>query len=119
MSFITFNTEIINRVKQGSIKTVMLFGDSMDHPAAPYVVVKPIAGGDRKLLQIFVHAGLGMQDILEAYVFRELPNLLREPLEVDGKRITVYSTGAWLGPYVDEGDNTLAMSRDFYVPVIL
>jgi hypothetical protein len=116
---ITWNTEIINRIKQGSIKTVILFGDSMDRVAAPYVVVKTIAGGDRKLLQIFVHGDIGTQDILEGYVLRELPALLKAPLEADGKRITVHSTGAWLGPYVDEGDNTLAMSRDFYIPVIL
>jgi hypothetical protein len=116
---ITWNTEIINRLKQGSIKTVILFGDGMDRVAAPYVVVKPIAGGDRKLLQIFVHGGIGTQDILEAYIFRELPALLKEPLEADGKQITARSTGAWTGPYVDEGDNTLAMSRDFFIPVIL
>jgi hypothetical protein len=116
---ITWNTEIINRLKQGSIKTVILFGDSMGRDAAPYVVVKPIAGGDRKLLQIFVHGAIGTQDILEAYVFRELPALLKEPLEAGGKKTTVYSTGAWLGPRVDEGDNTLAMSRDFFIPVIL
>jgi hypothetical protein len=119
MSFIAFNTEIINRLKTGSIKNVALFGDSFDRKAPPYAVVKPIAGEDRKLLQIFVHASLGMQDTLEAYIFQELPALLKEPLEKDGKRTTVFSTGAWLGPYVDEGDNTLAMSRDFYVPVII
>lgn len=119
MSFITFNTELINRLKTGSIKTVRMFGDSVDQQKPPYVVVKPIAGGDRKLLQIIVHAGLGMQDILEAYIFHELPALLKEPLEADGKRITVYGTSAWIGPYVDEGDNTLAMSRDFFVPVII
>jgi len=106
MSSITVNTQVIDRLKTGSIKTVVLFGDSMDHPMSPYVVVKPIAGGDRKLLQIFVHAGLGMQDALEAYIFRELPALLKEPLEADGKRITVYSTNAWTGLYIDEADNT-------------
>jgi len=116
---ITFNTELINRLKQGNVKTVFLFGDGMGHPSTPYVVVKTIAGGDRKLIQIFVHAALGMQDFLEEYVFNKLPALLKEPLKADGKSITVYSTGAWREPYVDEGDNTLAMSRDFYIPIII
>ena len=119
MSFSTFNTELINRIASGSIKKVFLYGDSFDRPAPPYVVVKPIAGGDRKLYQIIVHAALGMQDFLEEYILRKLPALLKEPLREGEKVITVRSTGAWLGPYVDEGDNTLAMSRDFYRPVIL
>jgi hypothetical protein len=119
MSFVSFNGELINRLASGSIKVVRLFGDGIERPKAPYVVAKPIAGGDRKILQILVHVGLGMQDTLEAYIFRELPALLKEPLEAGGKRVTFYSTGAWTGPYIDEGDNTLAMSRDFYVPVII
>jgi hypothetical protein len=116
---ITWYKEIINRLKTGSIKTVILFGDSMERVAAPYAVVKPIAGGDREVLQIIVHHALGTQSILKEYVLRELPALLKAPIEVDNKQITVRSTGAWLGPYVDEGDNTLAMSRDFFIPVIL
>jgi hypothetical protein len=119
MSIVSFNTELINRLTSGSIKNVTLFGGSIDIPEPPYVVVKPIPGGERKVMQVFVHVGLGMQDILEAYIFRELPALLKEPLEAGGKRITVYSTGAWLGPNIDESGNTLAMSRDFFIPVII
>jgi hypothetical protein len=119
MSFITWNTEIIDRLKTGSIPAVLLFGDSMDRPAPPYVVVKPLSGGSRKVFQLFVHGAAGTQDILEAYIFRELPDLLREPLRTGGRIIHVRDTGAWLGPYTDEGDTTLAMSRDFYVPVVL
>jgi hypothetical protein len=116
---ITWNTEIINRLKTGSIKSVLLFGDSMNRPAPPYIVVKPMASGDRKLLQIIVHGALGTQDTLEAYILRELPALFTDHLVVSGKVIHVRSTGGWIGPYTDEGDNTLAMSRDFYVPLIL
>jgi len=119
MSFITFDTEIITRLKTGSIKNVFLFGDSFDRSVKPYVVVKPIAGGDRELYQIIVHAAIGMQDFLKEYILRKLPALLKEPLETEGKMVTVRSTGSWTGPYVDEGDNTLAMSRDFYKPIIL
>ena len=115
----TFNTAIIQRLKTGSIKNVLLFGDSMNKLSAPYVVIKPIAGGDRKLYQIIVHILFGMQDILENYVLRELEQLLKEPLEADGKYTTCRSTGTWFGPYIDEGDNNLAMSRDFYIPIVL
>jgi len=115
----TYNTAIINRIASGSIKKVFLFGDSFDRPKASYVVVKPIAGGDRKLYQIIVHVVIGMQDVLEKYILQELSELLKEPLEADGKMITVRSTGSWTGPYVDEGDNSLAMTRDFYIPIIL
>jgi hypothetical protein len=119
VGFITFNSEIVKRLESGSIKTVMAFGESLDRPAPPYVVVKAVPEADRRLLQIIIHAGAGMQEMLEEYIFRELPALLKAPLEKEGKRVTVYSTNAWLGPYIDEGDNTLAMSRDFFVPVII
>jgi hypothetical protein len=116
---ITRNTEIINRLKTGSIKSVLLFGDSMNRPPPPYAVVKPLASGDRKLMQIIVHGALGTQDTLETYILRELPALFHEPLKNAGKVIHIRSTGAWLGPYTDESDNTLVMSRDFYLPIVL
>ena len=120
MEFITFNTEIINRLVSGSIKNVGLFGDSLDRPAPPYVVVKSTTKENRKLLHIFVHtvSSLGAQDVLDAYIFRELPELLKEPLKNNGKTVTVYNTGVWGEPFIDEADNTLAMSREFYIPVI-
>ena len=62
---------------------------------------------------------LGMQDQLKKYIFQELTELLEAPIEFDGKRVTARSTGGWLSPYTDEGDNTLAMSRDFYIPIII
>jgi hypothetical protein len=114
-----FNVELVKRIASGSIKTVQIFGDSMEHKKTPYVIVKPIAGGNRKLLQIIVHVNLGMEDKLEAYILIELTTLLNKPISFDGKSVTAISTGAWFGPYVDEKDNTLVMSRDFFVPVII
>jgi len=113
------NVELIKRVKTGSIKNVLLFGDSFDRQNPPYIVVKPIAGGDRKLFQIIVHVVIGKQEVLENYVLGELPELLKKPLTDGENKISIRSTGGWLGPYVDEGDNTLAMSRDYFVPIIL
>ena len=115
----SFNTELVKRLKQGSVKNVKLFGDSMGQSKIPYLTIKPIAGGDRELLQIIVHMDLGTQDLLKKYLLMELTALLKRPIEYDGNSVTVRSTGAWLGPYADEGDNSLAMSRDFYIPVII
>jgi hypothetical protein len=116
---VSFNTELIKRIASGTIKTVKMFGDGMERAKVPYVVVKPIAGGDRKLLQIIVHVNLGKGDSLEVYILTELTKLLKEPINYDGNSVTARSTGAWSGPYVDEGDNSLAMSRDFFVPVLI
>ena len=115
----SFNSALFERLKTGSIKNVLLFGDGMGRYKKPYAVVRPMAGGDRKLYQIIAHMDLGMQDSLEAYMLCELPELLKAPLESGGKQTTARSTGAWAGPYADESDNSIWMSRDFYIPVIL
>ena len=115
----SYNIAIVERIKTGGIKNAVFFGNNFYRKETPYVVIKPVAGGDRMLYQIIVHAVLGTQDFLEDYVFKELPELLKKPLEAGGKQITVRSTGQWNGPYVDGSDNTLAMSRDFYIPIIL
>lgn len=119
MSMIAWNTEIVTRLKTGSIPRVMLFGDGVDRSVTPYVVVKPLSGGDRKLYQIIVHGALGTMDTLEEYLFRELPSLLKAPLQSAGKVTTVMDTGNWVGPYTDQFDNTLAMSRDFYIMLVI
>jgi len=116
---VSFYTELLNRLKQGSIKNVKFFGDDMTKKPTPYLTIKPYAGGDRELLQFIAHMGLGTHELLKNYLLVELSFLLREPIEYDGKSITVRSTGGWSSFYVDEGDNTLAMSRDFYIPIIL
>ena len=119
MGFTAWNTEVMNRLKTGSIKNVIYFGDSKDKLPIPYVVLKSMAGGNRKTLQIIVHNVLGTQDLLEAYILRELPSLFKEPLVSGEEAITVRETGSWFGPYIDEYDDTLTMSRDFYIPVVL
>jgi len=96
-----------------------MFGDSMEKVKTPYVVIKTIAGGDRIVLQIFVHMTSGTHDLISNYTLNELSTLLKQPIDYDGKSVTARSTGAWREPYVDEGDNTFAMSRDFFVPVII
>jgi len=115
----SFDTELKNRIASGSIKKAVFFGDNFDRPKPPYVVIKPIASGDRELYQFIVHVVPGMRDDLKKYILREIAELLKKPIEVGENRITARSTGAWLGPYVDESDNTLVMSRDFYIPIIL
>jgi hypothetical protein len=116
---VSFYNQLIDRLKKGSIKNIKLFGNDMGNKPTPYLTIKPIAGGDRELLQFIVHMGLGTHELLKNYLLMELATLLKEPIEYDGKSITVRSTGVWTGPYVDEGDNSLAMSRDFYIPIII
>ena len=114
---IVWNTEIVERLKTGSIKNVLLFGDSFERQKAPYVVVKPMLGGDRKVYQIIVHMAFGMQDLLEKYLMSELPELLmKEPLQKDGA-ITIVEKTDECGGYPDDDDNTLAMYRKFYIPI--
>jgi len=116
---VSFEVALINRLKTGSIKNVYFFGDDFGKLHAPYIVIKPISGGDRILYQIFVHMALGSQVLLKNYVLIELTELFKEPVIFEKNTITVRSTGQWFGWYVDEGDNTLAMSRDFFVPIII
>jgi hypothetical protein len=77
----------------------------------------PTAG--RKLIQVYVYDVMGKQDDIEAYLLREAPELLREPLvSPSGKRITVTATDTLSGPH-PIADNAVSMSRDFWIPLVL
>jgi hypothetical protein len=117
---VTWNSEVIERIKTGSVTRASLFGDGIDRSVAPYVTVKPIAGGDRKVFQFLVHFPLGNMDKLEAYLLRELPELFASPLIApDGTRVHLRDASLWGGPYTDGADNTIVMTRDFWLPVVL
>lgn len=52
----TWNTELVERLRTGTIGRVRLFGDSDEAPpCAPYVVVKPQAQADAKLFTVYAH----------------------------------------------------------------
>jgi hypothetical protein len=86
VSFRAWNTEIIDKIKGGSIKSVVLFGDSdKPMPKPPYVVVKPQPLSGMKLFVIYAHFKLGQEDELEGYILEELPGLLKGEMAATGR----------------------------------
>ena len=117
---ITWNTEMVARLKTGSIGAVLLYGDTdAPPPAPPYTVVKPLSKENAKLYTIYAHFQMGRQDDLEAYIIKELPALLKEPLDSGDERTYVIDTRSYnLGLAISD-DGTISGSRDFYIPMIL
>jgi hypothetical protein len=114
-----WNSEIAARLSTGSIPRVVLYGDSADRPETPFVMVKPVLSAGRKIIQVYVYDIMGKQDSLEAYLLRELPGLLREPLvSPSGERITVMATDNLSGPH-PIADSAVSMSRNFWIPLVL
>jgi hypothetical protein len=112
---------VIGRLKTGSIKNVIPFGNSGAVPPLPYVCVKPEPGAmrDRLNFRIIVHRKQGEQALLEHYIYEELSGLftVRVWLEkTGGGRFRVMNGGDWYGPYVEDSDKSLVMERIFYVP---
>ena len=68
---------IIDRLKTGSIKNVIPFGES-NLPPAPYIVVKQTSSSIARGInyKIFVHYPPGYEKFLTDYVMNELVNLL-------------------------------------------
>jgi hypothetical protein len=117
---ITWNTEMIERLKAGGIGAVLLYGDSdAPRPTPPYVVVKPLPRDSAKLYTVYVHFGMGRQDDLEAYILKELPALLKEPLISGEERTVVIDTRSYNLSLAISDDHTISGSRDFYIPMIL
>jgi hypothetical protein len=116
---ITWNNEIIARLAAGSIPRVIFSGDTVDRPEPPFVLVKPVLSAGRKIIQIYVYGIMGTQDMIEAYLLRELPELLKEPLIApSGERIRVKASDSLSGPHAI-ADNAISMSRDFWIPLVL
>ena len=122
------NTAIINQLKEGSIKNVILFGDSGPVPALPYVVLKPEPSEehDKQNFRIIVHRNQGENALAETYIFTELPALInRVWLETsNGGKFRLMNSGEWYGPLPpnDEGtiaDGTIAYERIFFAPRII
>jgi hypothetical protein len=114
------NKAIIEALKTGSLKRVILFGNSDKMPAAPYVVVKPEPGvsNGRVNFRIIVHVKQGYQDKLNDYIFQELSGILSNKQITDekGNKFTVISTNEWTGPIGMNDDHTISMERIFFIP---
>lgn len=114
------NSAIVNKLKTGTIKNVILFADSMMIPPPPYAVVKPENGaipGTRQY-RIIVHIDQGLMDELERYVFVELAELLESQTleDEEGRFYKLKSSGEWTDVRVDPYDQAIYMERVFYIP---
>jgi hypothetical protein len=105
---------IYERLKAGSIKRVVVFGDSMKVPAPPYVVIKPEAdlGNETRRIRIIAHANQGQQAVLEAYM-QELTALLKR---YNLRNYMERGRNEWTDIIAGNDDETIAMERIFVYP---
>jgi len=112
--------EIIARLKEGSIKNVVLSSDSPGVPEPPYVVVQPEAGviSNTRQYRITVHYNQGMFDALNEYTMNEIDKLLPGYIDdKDGSRFKLYKSGYTdLTPKPD--GKTIFMERIYYSPML-
>ena len=110
--------DIINKLKEGSIKSVALFGDGMKAPAPPCVTVKPEAGtrSGTRSFKITVRHKIGGYDELEEYALVELDALLGDPIDGKEGRFRLYPNG-----YSDVSEDPewecVYMERTYFAPV--
>jgi len=111
---------IIDKLRTGSIPTVVLFSDNDVFPEPPYVVVKPEIGviENTRTFRIIAHAEKGRFDFLEDYVLKELDSLLLADYLVDeeGGRFKLNAYG-YTDITPEEIDNTYFMERIYYCPL--
>jgi hypothetical protein len=115
------NDVVFEKIKEGSIRSVVFFSDNADNPPpAPYVVIKPEAdnANSRLVFRFIVHRKFGEQNALDNYILYELKTLLSDVQTPQGK-IKFYSTDEWFGVQTRNDDNTISMERTFFVPIIM
>ncbi len=121
MPFISWQTEIKKRLESGSIKNIVIFGDIRDIPAPPYVVIK-FARSEMEgisLVQCFIHAVIGMKDMVEGYALRELPKLFSYPLKNEYACILLRDARVYIPDLAISDDGTISAERDFYLPYVM
>jgi len=108
-------SDIIARLREGSIKRVVLFENSEKMPPPPYVVVKPEAdtGNETLRVRIIVHADQGNYDLLDKYVTQELTLLLKRH-RMNGRMER--GRNEWHGVIEGNDDKTIALERVFVFP---
>ena len=113
---------MLDKLKQGSIKNVILFSDQDVFPEPPYVVVKPEAGSieNTRQFRIVVHMKQGQFDELNNYCLFELDALLLSGLiedEEDGQ-YKLYVNG-YTDITPEPTDNTYFMERFYFTPLMI
>ena len=115
-------TKIVEQLKTGIVKNVVVFGIAV-MPAAPYIVVKsekdPLGRGT--VYRIIGHYLPGQQVFLEDYMKKNVPDLLDKYEAVDrrGNYQIVELMDEWSDIITDNDDKTISMERQFLVPGML
>ena len=111
---------IINKLKTGTIPTVVLFSDQDVFPEPPYVVVKPEIGVviNTRQYRIIAHMMQGQFDDLQNYCLIELDKLLLNEVEDEESRYKLY-VGGYTDITPEQTDNTYFMERIYYSPLTI
>jgi hypothetical protein len=111
---------IIEKLKTGSIKNVVLFSDIDVIPKPPYAVVKPETGivKNTRSFRIIAHMKKGDFDKLENYVLKELDGLLLAGYltNKEGDRFKLYPNG-FTDVTPEKEDNSYFAERLYYSPL--
>jgi hypothetical protein len=121
VAYTSWTTEIVTRLKTGSIPTVVVYGDGDDHPEIPYVVVKQEASGisGYNRVAFYVHGWKGEKDVIEGYAVKELTALLKAPFVIEEGRMTLRDTKEFLPDLAVSDDGTISCRRSFLLPCLL
>ena len=113
---------IINKLKTGSIPSVVMFSDTGKFPEIPYVVVKPEPGVEERTpsYRIIAHMAKGQADALEDYVLIELDQLLLEGglKDSDGSGYKLFVNG-FTDITPNQTDDSYYMERMYFTPLLI
>jgi len=114
------DTKIVARLKTGSIKNVVAFGEFPQRPEPPYVVVKKErdVGGRGWAFRIIGHMRPGQNIFLEDYMQGELSTLLDDFFTTTrhGNHNILLSENEISGIIANNDDGTISMERLFLMP---
>jgi hypothetical protein len=113
-------TKIRERLLTGTIKNVIVFGDTT-LPAPPYIVIRPEQSITGRAFRIITHMSPGQNIWLEDYTFNELSLLLKDYklLSRHGNTNKLFDGGEYTDIINNNDDGTISMERVFQMPTRL
>lgn len=115
-------SNIVAKLKTGTYKNVIAFGDTK--PSPPYVVVKDsdFIGAGKKAFIIIPHMLTGQRQFLEDYINVEVPTLLKDFSAISryGNLQFLYQDLIQTPPVLitNNDDGSISMERVFWMPYI-